>query len=176
VTGQPPFQPVIETLASQHDRATFDCGNDILTRYFRQQAGQDYRRHAAVPFVMVGPRSGKVAGYYTLSSFQIDAGELPPSISRRFPRYPHAPATLLGRLAIDSTYQGQGWGRFLLLDALYRSLKSSYAVASLAVVVDAIDDDARNFYERYGYIRFPSRTHRLFLPMDTIRQLFETNT
>ena len=123
MTGQLPFQPVIEPLGPEHDRAAFDCGNDTLTRYFSQQAGQDFRRHAAVPFVMVDPRSAKVAGYYTLSAFQIEAGELPPSIARRFPRYPHAPATLLGRLAIDRTYQGQGWGQFLLMDALHRSLQ-----------------------------------------------------
>jgi GNAT superfamily N-acetyltransferase len=132
------------------------------------------RRRAAVPFVLVDTRSGKVAGYYTLTAYQIDAGELPAQIGRRFPRYPYAPATLLGRLAVDLDYQGQGWGRFQLIDALRRSLLSSYEVAALAVVVDAIDDAAEDFYQRYGFISFPSQPHRLFIPMDTIQELFGT--
>jgi GNAT superfamily N-acetyltransferase len=167
--------PLVEPLGPQHDRAAFHCGNEALDRYFHRQAGQDLRRRAAVPFVLVDTSSGKVAGYYTLTAYQIDAGELPVQIGRRFPRYPYAPATLLGRLAVDLGYQRQGWGRFLLIDALRRSLLSSYEVASLAVVVDAIDNAAENFYQRYGFIPFPSQPHRLFIPMDTVQELFENS-
>jgi GNAT superfamily N-acetyltransferase len=132
------------------------------------------RRRAAVPFVLVDTRSGKVAGYYTLTAYQIDAEELPAQIGRQFPRYLYAPATLLGRLVVDLDYQGQGWGRFQLIDALRRSLLSSYEVAALGVVVDTIDDAAENFYQRYGFIPLPSQPHRLFIPMDTIQELFGT--
>ncbi len=76
-------------------------------------------------------------------------------------------------MALDLKYQGQGLARLLLMDALNRSFRTSYRVASLAVVVDAIDNNARNFYQHYGFIPFPNHVNRLFLPMDTIKKLFE---
>lgn len=87
------------------------------------------------------------------------------------PKYPLLPATLLGRLAIDQSYQKQGWGDCLLMDALYRSYLNE--IASIAVVVDALDEGAVSFYEHYQFIRFPERPHRLFLPMKTIQTLFQ---
>jgi len=122
--------------------------------------------------VLVDRSSDAIAGYYTLSSYQIEVGELPEDAKRRFPRYPFAPATLLGRLAVDCHHQGKGLGKILLMDALHRSLRHSEEVASLAVVVDAIDDAARDFYERYGFITLPDHRYKLFLPMDTIEKAF----
>ena len=167
-----PFKPVFEPLGNQHDRAAFYCGTESLDRYLRQQASQDLRRRLAVTYVMLDSRSNKVAGYYTLTNYKIDVGELPPEIARRIP-YPDVPATLIGRLAIDLNYQGHGLGRVLLMDALHRSLLGSYQVASLAVVVDAIDDTARSFYEHHDFIRSSTNSYRLFLPMATIQQLFQ---
>ena len=167
-----PFKPVIEPLGDHHDRAAFHCGNESLDRYFHQQARQDLVRHVSAPHVLVDNRSGKVAGYYTLSSYQIAAGDLPPELARRFPRYPYGPATLLGRLAVDAEYQGQGLGKLLLMDAVRRSWETNAQVASMALVVDAIDDNARAFYEAFGFIRFPDHPDQLFLPMATIAKLF----
>jgi GNAT superfamily N-acetyltransferase len=168
----PPFKPIFEPLGTQHDRAAFHCGNERLDRYFHHQAGQDLRRYLAVPYVMVDPRSNKVAGYYTLTNYKIDAGELPPEITGRIP-YPDVPATLIGRLAVDTSYQEHGLGGLLLMDALRRSLENAYSVASLAVVVDAIDEAASRFYQHYGFITFPGHPDRLFLTMATIQKTFE---
>ncbi len=170
--SEPPFKPIFEPLGTQYDRAAFHCGNESLDSYFHRQAGQDLRRHLAVPYVMVDPRASIIAGYYTLTNYQVAVGELPPEITRRIP-YADVPATLIGRLALDLKYQGQGLARLLLMDALNRSFRTSYRVASLAVVVDAIDDNARSFYQHYGFIPFPNHVNRLFLPMDTIKKLFE---
>jgi predicted GNAT family N-acyltransferase len=82
------------------------------------------------------------------------------------------PATLLGRLAIDSRYQGSGYGELLIIDALRRALQAATEVASYAVVVDAIDERARSFYVQYEFCAFPDRRLRLFLPMKTIADLF----
>ena len=125
-----------------------------------------------MPYVMLDSSSNKVAGYYTLTNYKIDVGQLPTEIIRRIP-YPDIPATLIGRLAIDTNYQGQGLGAILLRDALARSLQNSTLVASLAVVVDAIDEAAAMFYQHYGFILFPNHTDRLFLPMDTIKELIQ---
>jgi GNAT superfamily N-acetyltransferase len=76
---------------------------------------------------------------------------LPEDVARRLPRYPLVPATLIGRLAIDRRYHGQGWGSFLFMDALHRCSRSE--VASFAVIVDAFDDDARAFYVHLSWTR-----------------------
>lgn len=124
----------------------------------------------AAPFVLILP-NGSVAGYYTLSATAVHLAELPSATIRKLPRYPLIPATLLGRLAIDRRHQGKGYGRFLLADALYRSLLSE--IASFAIVVDAKDESARRFYEREGFFAFPEQPMKLFRPMADIERLFK---
>ena len=82
----------------------------------------------------------------------------------RLPRYPLIPATLLGRLAVDHRYQGQGIGEFLLVDALRRTLLQSAQIAAAAVVVEAIDPRSARFYQHFGFLLFPSTEGRLFVP------------
>ena len=123
--------PRIDLLGGHHDRRGFICGKESLDQYFQRQITQDARRHLATPFVMVMP-DDRIGGFYTLSSTALRLGDLPEDITRRLPRYPVIPATLIGRLAIDRRYHGQGWGSFLFLDALYRCCRSE--VASYAVI------------------------------------------
>jgi len=169
----PSFSFRIEPLGKQHNRSAFSSGSEPLDRYLQRQAGQEARRHVAVTFVLVDTERQVLAGYYTLSATSIRLGDLPPEIAGKLPRYPLVPATLLGRLAIDTGYQGQGLGEFLLLDALHRSCTQSQVIAAMAVVVEAKDEPARSFYERYGFIRFPDQPYQLFLPMQTITRLFD---
>ena len=109
--------------------------------------------------------------YYTLSSMAVKLAELPAETTRRLPRYPLVPATLLGRLAVDQRFQGRGYGRFLLADALFRAVRSE--IASFAVIVDAKDDAARRFYERESFLSFPDQPMKLFRPMADIAELFK---
>ena len=164
---------IVEPLAGAHDRAGFSSGNSALDHYLKEQANQDLRRGCAVPFVLI-PSAGEsaVLGYYTLSSFGIDAGAVPPDVAKKLPRYPLVPATLLGRLAVDEKRQGEGIGEFLLLDALHRSLAQSVQIAAAAVVVEAIDERAARFYQHFGFIPFPTINGRLFIMMKTVKQLF----
>ena len=169
-----PVGRLVEPLSKDHDRAGFSCGIESLDRYLHRQAGQDARKRVAAPFVLVKRGSNAIIGYYTLSAMGIDVGELPLDISRRLPRYPLVPATLLDRLAVDQRYRGQGMGEWLLMDALDRGCRMSASIASMAVVVDAKDDRARAFYERYEFRRFVDQPHRLFLPMTVIGQLLSS--
>lgn len=162
---------VIEPLGVSHDRAAFSCGNQQLDSYLQKQAGQDLKKRAAVPFVITSDHK-IIAGFYTLSQYAVDLGELPEDISRKMPRYPMVSATLLGRLAVSERFRGQGLGEKLLMDALHRALQSSKQIASAAVIVDAKDDQAIVFYRKYGFIDLPKIEKRLFLPMGTIAQLF----
>ena len=164
---------VIESLGNDHNRGDFWCGNASLDRYLKEQAGQDLRRGCATPFVLVSKRGdASILGYYTLSSYGVDIGELPVDVAKKLPRYPLIPATLLGRLAVDRRYQGQGIGEFLLMDALHRSLVQSAEIAAAAVIVDAIDAGAAKFYQHFGFVPFPSIAGRLFLPMKAVSGLF----
>ena len=162
--------PRVEVLGAQHDRSAFESGVEPLDRYFRIQAGQDSRKNIAAPFVLVLP-DGAIGGYYTLSATSVNLAELPAQITRKLPRYPLVPATLLGRLAVDRRHQGKGYGRFLLADALFRSVRSE--IASFAVIVDAKDENARRFYERESFLPFPDQPMKLFRPMADIEQLFK---
>jgi len=114
--------------------------------------------------------SGSLAGYYTLSAFSVHLAELPKAIARRLPRYPLLPATLLGRLAISLSFRGQHLGRFLLVDALSRSCKNTSEVASVGVVVEAFDENARAFYLHYEFSPLGNQPDKLFLAMATIEK------
>jgi GNAT superfamily N-acetyltransferase len=160
----------VEPLGPQYDRSGFESGVEPLDRYFRTQAGQDARKKMAASFVLV-LQDGGIAGYYTLSSTAVRLPELPEAIIRKLPRYPLIPATLLGRLAVDRHYQGRGYGRFLLADALYRTLRSE--IASFAVIVDAKDENAKRFYERESFLPFPDQPMKLFRPIADIEALFK---
>src|SRR6266699_2679905 len=142
-----------------------------LDSYLHKQAGQDARKRAAVPFVATTDGQ-TIAGYYTLSQFAVGLDAIPEEIAKRLPKYPMVSATLLGRLAVSTTFRGQKIGELLLMDALHRSLRLSKQVASAAVVVDAKDASALSFYKRYGFLELPKTEGRLFLPMGTIEQLF----
>ena len=154
---------VIERLAASHDRASFSCGIAALDRYLRQSAGQDARKHVANAFVAVEQTSGQIAGYYTLSAAGLSVADLPEEIIRRLPRYPQIPSALIGRLAVDTRFQGQRLGEALLLDAVDRAIDSDPAV--FALVVDAKDDDAASFYRRYEFQPLTTRPMTFFLPV-----------
>ena len=157
----------------KHDRAAFSCGQESLDRYLKEHATQEIKKRVAAVYVLT-PDGKTIAGYYTLSQYAIEAGELPPELVQQLqlPRYDKLPATLLGRLARGKQFKGRGLGELLLMGAMKRALEHSRNIASVAVVVDAIDENAHAFYRRYGFIDIPNRPNRLFLPMKTVAQLF----
>ena len=178
-TGRRPDRAAvrIEALGGHHDRAAFTCGVEVLDDYLRRQAGQDQLRkfsacHVAVDATVdtAAPAGTPTAvlGYYTLSTYGIRPGELPANITRRLPRYPMMPAALLGRLAVASSHRGMGLGEHLLIDALARVLRLSKDIAVHAIVVDALDSTAADFYASYGFQRFAGEPLRLFRPLATV--------
>ena len=159
-------------LGKGHYRSAFDCGNDDLNRFLKQQARQDAEKHVAVPFVLLEPGSRAVRGFYTLSASIIPLDELPPDMMKKLPRYGQLPVTLLGRLAVDQTAKGQGVGEFLLVDALRRCLEGAQKIDAMAAIVDAKDEQAESFYRHFDFLPFQRTPRRLFLPMRKIAQLF----
>lgn len=162
---------VVESLARRHDRSKFNSGNAALDRYLEQQAGQDARRFIATPFVLVEGDDTRVLGYYTLSQTALALADLPQDIARRLPRYPIVPATRLGRLAVDRRCQGRGFGKLLLIDAMAKSLQTVTTVASFALVVDAKDDSAVEFYKSFEFRPISGAARTLFRSMAMIARL-----
>jgi hypothetical protein len=157
-----------------HKRGDFDCGNELLNGYLQRQANQDIQRHLAVCFV-IADTNKVVRGYYTLSNSSIIRENIPETLKNKFPKvYINLPVTLLGRLARDKNSEGERLGETLLLDALKRCFDTSATIGSIAVVVDPIDEKAKSFYIKYGFILLPD-SHKMFLSMKTIGKLFVTD-
>ena len=162
----PPFRLVL--LDTEHDRKRFDSGSPPLDRYLREQVSQDIRRRVAACFVAVTDEQ-RVAGYYTLASASVALSDLPPETAKKLPRYPSVPAVRMGRLAVDGDFKGAGLGGALLADALLRSVRAE--IVAYALIVDAKDESAADFYRHHGFIALPSSALRLFLPLATVAGL-----
>ncbi|HEY0732642.1 MAG TPA: GNAT family N-acetyltransferase [Chitinophagaceae bacterium] len=160
-------------LGPTHEKGKFSCGKKMLDDYIHKQAGQDIKNKVSTCFVLSD--DGKVVkGYYTLSSGSIPHSQVPVELNKKLklPRYKDLPVILLGRLAIDQQFKGEGLGSSLLLDALRRSYATaSNAVAAMAVILDPLDEEARRFYQKFGFVNLPD-SKRMFLPMKTIEQIF----
>src|SRR5699024_10960721 len=113
-----------------------------------------------------------VNGYYTLTNSRIKPEFIPWKIRRKLPRsLSSIPVSLLDRIAVDQKEQNQGWGSFLLIEALKRSFDASRTIGSFAVVVHPVDYNADLFYRQYGFIKLAD-SNKMFLVMSTVKQLF----
>ncbi len=158
-----PFR--LAPLDAAHDRAAFNSDSAPLNRYLREQVTQDVRRRVAACFVALADGQ-RIAGYYTLASASLLLADLPASTSKKLPRYPTVPAVRMGRLAIDQAFKGQGLGGALLADALDRATRAE--IAAYALMVDAKDESAADFYRHHGFIALPDSPRTLFLPLATV--------
>ena len=158
-------------MAAHHDRDAFSCGVDSLDRYLRAQAGQDMRRRANGVFILVAAAAVEtVLGYYTLCATSLPQGDIPAAARKHLPRYPLVSTTLIGRLAVSRSRQGDGLGSLLLADAVQRAYASAETVGSSMLVVDALNERAAAFYESFGFQPLPDSL-RLVLPMRSIEAL-----
>ena len=169
----------LEPLTGRHDRSGFDCGVDPLNVWLRQTALQHQGKGISRTFVAV-PRdepalnayrragcgdigSSTILGFYALASAFVLIDDLPPALAKRFPR--QIPVTRLGRLATRTGLQGQGLGQLLLTDAVSRARNAAEAVGSAGIFVDAKNDDAARFCQRYGFVPCGEQRLKLFLSM-----------
>ena len=152
----------IQSLTGRHDRNAFASGSDPLDTWLRQTAQQHQKRGISKSFVAVEESAPtRVLGYYALTVCEVLSEELPPALARRLPR--RVPGIRLGRLAVDSSVQGQGLGALLLMSAIDRSRLVLENVGVHALFVDAKDGRAASFYAKYGFRPLPSDPLRLVL-------------
>ena len=160
--------------AKRHDRAKFSYGVPSLDAYLKTQASQDVRRKANAVFVLLETAEPNViVGYFTLCACGVAPGAVPDEVRKYLPRYPQVSATLIGRLAVARSHQGQGLGGALLARALRKAYDSADVVGASMVVVDALNESAAKFYAAHGFVRLPE-SPRLVLPMHTIGTLLSS--
>ncbi len=148
-------------LAESDDRILFDCGRESLNLWFRRHAWANHVSGASRVSVLTDAASGKIVGYVTLSAAQIERAFLPQPQQRNRPD--PLPVTLLGQLAVDKEYQGQGHATSLLMFALRTALRAAKSVGSIGVVMHPLYDNVRGFYARWGFRDLPFDPRRAML-------------
>lgn len=161
----------IERLGRSHVRGEFACGKSPLDDFIRVLVGQYEKRNLGRTYVALRPGESRVIGYYTLASGAISFRDLPPDAARTLPKHP-VPVVLLARLAVDRSARGERLGEALLMDALSRCLGLADPVGIHAAEVDAIDEEAKSFYLKYGFVPLLDDPHHLYLPIATIQSAF----
>ena len=156
----------LEVLRAEHDRKVFSCGVESVDRYFREQVTQDIRRRVSACYVAVDAETSSIAGYYTLAAGGVPLVEVPAPLAKRLSRYAAVPVVRMGRLAVDQRYRGQKLGAALLWDAVLRAARSE--IAAFALVVDAKDATAADFYRHHGFVALGDEQRRWLLPLSNV--------
>jgi GNAT superfamily N-acetyltransferase len=151
VAPHPALSPP-EKLTKNHEVADFQCGEVSLDDWLRRRALQNEESGASRTYV-VCTETRRVAGYYALAAGANAHAEAPGKVKRNMPD--PVPVLVLGRLAVDKTHQGQGLGASLLRDAILRSVQAADIAGIKALLVHAISDSARQFYEAAGFVSSP---------------------
>ncbi|MBB2711218.1 GNAT family N-acetyltransferase (plasmid) [Rhizobium sophoriradicis] len=139
-------------LADHHELAEFSSGVAELDEWLRRRARANQAGGASRTFVVC--RGNRVIAYYALASGAVRQPEAPGRFRRNMPD--PVPVAVLGRLAIDQSHQGRGIGRALVRDAGLRLLNAAEILGIRGLLVHAISDDARAFYEAVGLLPSPS--------------------
>ena len=158
--------PRIEKLQRSHEIDAFDCGREALNRFLVRYAFQNQQAGASQTYIAL--EGEEVIGYYTLVFGQVEYSDAPERLTKGLARHP-VPIMLLARLAVASSGQGKGIGAGLLKDAILRTLNAAEIAGIRAFAVHAKDDQARAFYEHFGFSPFPSDPYHLFRLLKDIR-------
>lgn len=157
-----------EAISKLHDRKNFDCGSAELNEYLRRYARQNHESGGAKTFVAVAPTDpARILGYYSISPGAIEFAKVPAALTRRLGRY-EVPVFRLARLAVGLSAQGGGLGAALLLTAGARALSVAVEVGGVALAIDAKNERAATWYERFGATRLLDDPTKLILPLKTI--------
>lgn len=162
----PPWRE--EPIGRGHDRGKFDCGSPELNHYLARYARQNHESGGAKTFVAASiTEPARILGYYSISPGAIHCVDVPASVTRRLGRY-DVPVFRLARLAVSRDMQGQRIGAALLFAAGRRALAVATEVGGVALTIDAKDERAAEWYERFDALRLLDDRLRLVLPLTTI--------
>ena len=160
-----------EPLDSDQVLEGFDCGRASLNLWLTRYARQAGTAGSARTYVIVDSKQGSVVGYHALTAAGIEREAATARVIKGMPQYP-IPVVLLARLAVDLSVARRGLGAWLLRDAMRRTLTASETVGVRAMLVHAIDDEARGFYLRHGLEPSPTDPmHLMVLIKDIVKAL-----
>lgn len=167
---KPPLSKV-EPISESRDVSQFDCGaHESLNDWLKRFALTNQNNESARTYVV--HRSGLVVGYYSISAGSVSVEEAPSRVAKGLARHP-IPVILLARLAVDRDEKGTGLGKALLKDALLRIAHAADIVGARAVLVHAIDEQARKFYQHFGFEASPLHELQLMLLMKDLKKSIE---
>lgn len=159
----------IEPPGPGHDREGFDCGSAELNDYLKKTARQHVEKGLSKTFVLVDDGAPeRILGFLTLAVCEVQAQTLPPKLAKKYPQ--HVPAAKLARLAVAKDRQREGLGKLMMVHALHQAIRVSDSVGIIGFFVDAKNEDARRYYEQYGFMALPVNPLKLFLPLATLKQ------
>lgn len=154
----------------RYNRKNFSCGKSPLDNYILRNASKDVKSGACTCFVIVNEDEAVVA-YYTLSADSINVEDAPLEYVKSV-KYEKIPVILLGRLAVDISVKGQGLGKFMLIEALKKSITvAKQHIGAVAVIVDPIDEEAISYYKKYGFTLLTD-SGRMFMSIRKIEEAF----
>jgi GNAT superfamily N-acetyltransferase len=162
--------PRIEKLRRDHAVDLFDCGQEALNRFLIRYAFQNQQAAASQTYVALV--RDEVVGFYTLVVAQIEYDDAPERLGKGLARHP-IPLMLLARLAVATIWQGKRLGSGLLKDAMVRTLQAADIAGIRALAVHAKDDDARAFYERFGFVQAATDPYHLFVLLKDVRAILK---
>ena len=160
------FSP-IEKLSQAHDLSRFLCGHESLDDWLKKYAMTSQSSDTAKIYVVAN--DNRVVGYYALMAGSISVEQATARAKKGQPRAGMVPVALLARLAVDSNFQGRGLGKALLKDALIRCADAADVIGVRAVLVHALDAEAKTFYHNFDFEDSPVDDMTLMLMMKDIR-------
>lgn len=159
----------VDPLEARHNRKNFDCGEPMLNEYLNRYARQNMANGSSRTYVVTQPDFNQICAYFTLSAGAVTIFDFPEDIRKGWPRL--VPAVHLGRFAVDKEFQGQQLGR-ALLDAVFQKSLAAADVLGIAVIeVWALNESARQFYEKFQFQPLLDDPFHLYLSLETVREL-----
>lgn len=158
----------IESLSRRHDRKSFNCGNPALNDYLQKTAIQHIEKGISRTFVLIDTDTpAKISGFFTLAGCEVVTRDLPAGYTGKYPA--KAPAARLARLAVSIDRQRQGMGTIMMAEAMKRTLSVAESIGIIGIFVDAKNQNAREYYEQFGFITLLEYPLELFLPLQSLQ-------
>lgn len=156
-----------EPLAHHHDLQSFDCGRSTLNDWLRRKAHKAQQVGGSARTYVVCAEDNRVIGYCALATGSVNREDAPGKVKRNMPD--PIPVVIIGRLAVDKSFKGQGIGAGMLKDALLRVIGAAEEIGIRAVLVHALDEDARDFYLKQGFYESATNNHTLMVTVQEIQ-------
>ncbi len=155
-----------EPLAASHRLDDFQCGEAALDDWLKRRALSNQSTGASRTFV-VTDEGGHVRGYYAMAAGAVSHQLATGGVRRNMPD--PVPVMVLARLAVDRRAQGLHLGAALLQDAVNRAVAVAHNAGVRALLVHALHERAKQFYEHYGSQSSPTHPMTLMLRLSSVK-------